>query len=179
MVRAALALLVIAALALPLAGCGGADRKGTTTQPPAEGAAPVHPGADNAQEAARKVAAYKLAVNEVLGSYSVAQKKAFRSLRGADDAPRFVAALKRLRHSTALAANRLSKAQPPASAAAAHARFVAAFRSLARVIQSAIDARNRSDFNQLRRVGRRLSSGEFSRPITRAAKQIDAALSSP
>jgi HAMP domain-containing protein len=170
-VRVTLALVVSVALAA--AGCG--DGGGATTTQKVPEAAPVHPG-DARQRAAREVAAYKAAVNGVLSSYSVAQRHAFRALRGAKDVSVFVGALGRLRRATLRAADRLEATRPPAAVAVPHRQFVAAFRSLARVIQSAIEARNRSDFSQLRRVGRRLASGEFSRPITAAAKEIDAGL---
>jgi predicted lipid-binding transport protein (Tim44 family) len=171
MARVTLALVV--SIALAASGCGGG---GSTTEKRPTVAAPVHHG-DAGQRAAREVAAYKATVNDVLASYSATQRHAFRALRGAKDAPAFVAALGRLRRATARAANRLEATRPPGAVAVPHRRFVAAFRSLARIIQTAIDARNRSDFGRLRRVGRRLASGEFSRPITAAAKEIDAGLS--
>ncbi|SRR6266545_2285039 len=171
MLRVTLALVVLVALAA--SGCGGG---GSTTEEQPTVAAPVHPGGAG-PHAARQVAAYKAAVNDVLASYSLAQRRAFRVLRRAKEAPAFAAALGRLRRATVRAANRLEATHPPGAVASAHRRFVAAFRSLARIIQTAIDARNRSDFSRLRRVGRRLASGEFSRPITQAAKQIDAGLS--
>jgi predicted lipid-binding transport protein (Tim44 family) len=173
MARLALALALLTPLAA--AGCGGGGGA-TTTAPTA--AAPVHHGG-NAQRAAQEVAAYKATVNGVLASYAVAQRKTFRALRTARDAPAFAVALGGLRRSTARAAARLASTRPPGAVAGPHRRFVAAFSSLARIIQTAIDARGRSDFSQLRRVGRRLASGEFSRPITRAAKEIDAGLPVP
>jgi hypothetical protein len=169
MLRAAAVVALCAALAA--AGCGGG---GGSTMRGTTGAAPVHPGGGH--RAARDVAAYRMAVDAVLASYLVVQRRAFRSLREAADATAFAAALGRLRRATVRAADRLAAQRPPAPAVAAHRRFVAAFRSLARVLRSAIDARRRSDFQRLRRVGRRLASGEFSRPIVDAARQIDAAL---
>jgi predicted lipid-binding transport protein (Tim44 family) len=167
---------IVAAVALcavlGAAGCGGGG--GSTTRG-STGAAPVHPGGGG-QRAARDVAAYRTAVDAVLASYGVAQRRAFRSLRRAADATAFAAALGRLRRATVRAADRLAAQRPPAPAVAPHRRFVAAFRSLARVLRSAIDARRRSDFQRLRRVGRRLASGEFSRPIVDAARQIDTVL---
>src|SRR4051794_13876931 len=171
MPRVTLALAVSVVLAV--AGCGGGEGAASETRP---GAAAPHPHGGAPQRAARAGAAYKANVNGVLASSSVAQRHGFRALRGAKDAPSFVAALGRLRRSTVRAANRLQATHPPAAVAGPHRQFVAAFRSLARIIQSAIDARNRSDFRRLKRVGRRLASGEFSRPITRAAKEIDAGL---
>ena len=168
--RAAVAVALCAVLVA--AGCGGGG--GSTTRAPA-GAAPVHPGGGG-QRAARDVVGYRTAVDAVLASYAVAQRRAFRSLRGAADATAFAAALGRLRRATVRAADRLAAQRPPAPVVAPHRRFVAAFRSPARVLRSAIDARRRSDFQRLRRVGRRLASGEFSRPIVDAARQIDAAL---
>jgi hypothetical protein len=156
---------------LAASGCGGGG--GSTTRAPA-GATPAHPGGGGPRTA-RDVAAYRTAVDAVLASYAVAQRRAFRSLRGAD-ATAFAAALGRLRRATVRAADRLAAQHPPAPAVAPHRRFIAAFRSLGRVLRSAIDARRRSDFQRLRRVGRRLASGEFSRPIVDAARQIDAAL---
>ena len=155
------------------AGCGGGSGGSSTPTPTA--ASPVHRGGGN-QRAAREVAAYRAGVDAVLASYSVAQRRAFRALRGARDPTAFAAALGRLRRATVRAADRLQAQRPPQPAAAPHRRFVAAFRSLARVLRAAIDARNRSDFQRLRRVGRRLASGEFSRPIVSAARAIDAAL---
>jgi hypothetical protein len=167
---------IVAAVALcavlGAAGCGGGG--GSTTRG-STGAAPVRPGGGG-QRATRDVAAYRTAVEAVLASYGVAQRRAFRSLRGAADATAFAAALGRLRRATVRAADRLAVQRPPAPAVAPHRRFVAAFRSLARVLRSAIDARRRSDFQRLRRVGRRLAAGEFSRPIVDAARRIDAAL---
>jgi predicted lipid-binding transport protein (Tim44 family) len=157
---------------LAATGCGGGG--GSSTRAPA-GPTPVHPGGGG-QRGARDVAAYRTAVDAVLSSYSVAQRRAFRSLHGAADATAFGAALGRLRRATVGAADRLAAQRPPAPAAAPHQRFVAAFRALARVLRSAIDARRRADFPRLRRLGRRLASGELSRPIVDAARQIDAAL---
>jgi hypothetical protein len=170
------AVAVALCVALAVAGCGGGDGEsnGASTRAPSA-AAPVHPG-DSSQRSARQVATYRSAIAAVLTAYSVAQQRAFRSLHGAGDATAFAAALGRLRRATVRAADRLQAQRPPAPAAAPHQRFVAAFRSLARVLRSAVDARNRSDFGRLRRVGRRLSSGEFSRPIINAARQIDTAL---
>jgi hypothetical protein len=167
-------LVLVVSAALVASGCGGGHEK-TTPKPPTA-AAPIHRG-DAKQRAAREVAAYKTAVNDVLASYSAAQRHAFRTLRGAKKAPVFAAALGRLRRATLRAANRLQATRPPAAVVVPHRQLVVAFRSLARIIQTAIVARNRSDFSRLRRVGRRLASGEFSRPITGAAKEIDAGLS--
>ena len=169
MPRAAAVVALCAVLAA--AGCGGGG--GSSTRAPA-GTTPVHPG--DRQRAARGVAAYRTAVDAVLACYAVAQRRAFRSLRGAADATAFAAALGRLRRATVRAADRLATQRPPTPAVAPHRRFIAAFRSLARILRSAVDARRRSDFRRLRRVGRRLASGEFSRPIVDAARQIDAAL---
>jgi hypothetical protein len=171
MPRLAVAVALCALLAA--AGCGGGGR-GTSTPPPTA-ASPVHKGGGN-QRAAREVPAYRAGVDAVLSSYAAAQRRAFRALRGARDATEFAAALGRLRRATVRAADRLQAQRPPQPAAAPHQHFVAAFRSLARVLRSAIEARNRSDFPRLRRVGRRLASGEFSRPIVSAARAIDAAL---
>jgi hypothetical protein len=121
------------------------------------------------------VAAYRTAVDGVLTSYAAAQGRAFRSLRAAD-APALNTALRRLRRATLRAGARLEGARPPAAAAAPNRRLVAAFRALAAILATAIRARDRGDFAQLRRVGRRLRSGEFSRPIVRAARQVDASL---
>lgn len=173
MPRVAVALALCAAL-VGAAGCGGGGGGSSSGAPPA--AAPVHPGGGGGQQAAREVAAYRTAVDAVLTSYSVAQRRAYRALRTAGDPTSFAAALGRLRRATVRAADRLQAQRPPAPATAPHRRFVAAFRSLARVLGAAISARNRSDFPRLRRVGRRLASGEFSRPIVSAAREIDAAL---
>jgi hypothetical protein len=174
MPRLAAVVALCAVLAAAVAGCGGGGGGGSSTKAPSA-AAPVHPGGGT-QQAARQVAAYRTAVQAVLTSYSTAQQRAFHTLRGAGTPTAFAAALGRLRGATLRAADRLEAEHPPAPAVAPHQRFVAAFRSLARVLRAAIDARNRSDFQQLRRVGRRLASGEFSRPIVNAARQIDAAL---
>jgi hypothetical protein len=175
MPRPLLALAACAALVTAVAGCGGGDGgRDTTSERAPAGAAPVRRG-DAAQAAARHTAEYKAAVNGVLTGYLAAERRAFGSLRASEGAT-FVGALRRLRRSTARAADRLESARPPAAAAAPHRRFVAAFRALERIIQAAIDARNTADFARLRRVGRRLQSGEFSRPIARAAREIDAAL---
>ena len=171
MPRVAVALALCAALVVAV-GCGGG---GSSSGAPTA-AAPVHPGGGGGQRAAREVAAYRTAVDAVLTSYSVAQRRAYRALRTAGDPTSFAAALGRLRRATVRAADRLQAQRPPAPATAPHRRFVAAFRSLARVLGAAISARNRSDFPRLRRVGRRLASGEFSRPIVSAAREIDAAL---
>lgn len=158
----------LALCAVLVAGCGGGDG-GTTRGGPSE-AAPVH-----RHRQAQQVAAYRTAVDGVLTSYAAAQRRAFRSLR-AVDAPALTAALGRLRRATLRAADRLDGARPPPAAAAPNRRLVAAFRALAAILATAIRARDSGDFMQLRRVGRRLRSGEFSRPIVRAARQIDAGL---
>jgi hypothetical protein len=163
----------LALCALVVAGCGGGGEGGTTRGGPSE-AAPVH-RRGQAQRSAQQVAAYRTAVEGVLTSYAAVQRRAFRSLRAAD-APGFTAALRRLRRATLRAGDRLDGARPPAAAAAPNRRLVAAFRALAAILGTAIEARDRGDFAQLRRVGLRLRSGEFSRPIVRAARQIDASL---
>lgn len=163
----------LALCAVLVAGCGGGGDGETTRSGPSE-AAPVDRHRQ-AQHSAKQVAAYRTAVEGVLTSYAAAQRRAFRSLRAAD-APALNAALRRLRRATLGAADRLDGARPPAVAAAPNRRLVAAFRALAAVLAAAMRARDRSDFEQLRRVGRRLRSGEFSRPIVRAARQIDASL---
>jgi len=162
----------LALCAVLVAGCGGGD--GGTTRSGPSGAAPAHRHR-HAQQPAQRVAAYRTAVEGVLTSYTAAQRRAFRSLRAAD-APALSAALRRLRRATLRAADRLARARPPAAAAAPNRRLVAAFRALAAILATAVRARDRGDFAQLRRVGRRLRSGEFSRPIVRAARQIDASL---
>jgi hypothetical protein len=162
----------LALCAVLVAGCGGGDG-GTTRSGPSE-SAPVHRHGQ-AQRSAQQVAAYRTAVEGVLASYAVAQRRAFRSLRAAG-APGFTAALRRLRRATLRAADRLDAARPPAAAAAPNRRLAAAFRALAAILATAIAARDRGDFAQLRRVGGQLRSGEFSRPIVRAARQIDASL---
>jgi hypothetical protein len=161
-------------VAIAAGGCGGGAGGGSSTRAPS-GAAPIHHGG-SAGRAARAVAAYRTAVRNVLTRYVAAQRAAFSALRGARRATTFAAALGRLRSATVAAASSLAGQHPPAPAAAAHRRLVAAFRSLARVLETAIQARNRADFTRLRRVGYRLASGELSRPIVAAARQIDAAL---
>ena len=158
----------LALCAVLVAGCGGGE--GERTRSGSSEAAPVH-----RRGQAQQVAAYRTAVEGALGAYAAVQRRTFRSLRGAD-APRFAAALRRLRRATLGAADRLQGARPPGAVAAPNRRLVIAFRALAAILGTAIQARDRGDFAQLRRVGRRLRSGEFSRPIVRAARQIDAAL---
>jgi hypothetical protein len=171
---ARLAAVVALCAALAAGGCGGRGGGGSSTRPPS-GAAPVHRGGATGR-ATRAVAAYRAAVRDVLTKHVAAQRTAFPALRGATRAPAFAAALGRLHTATLAAATSLAATRPPAAAAAAHERFVAAFRSLARVLGTAIQARNRADFTRLRKVGRRLAGGAFSRPIVAAARQIDAAL---
>jgi hypothetical protein len=162
----------LALCALLVVGCGGGD--GGTTHSGPSGAAPIHRHGQ-AQRSEQQAAAYRTAVEGVLAAYAAVQRRTFRSLRAAD-APRFTAALRRLRQATLRAADRLDGTRPPAPAAAPNRRLVAAFRTLAAILGTAIKARDRGDFAHLRRVGLRLRSGEFSRPIVRAARQIDASL---
>jgi hypothetical protein len=168
-----LRLASVVVLCALLAGCGGGG--GNTTHSAPEAAAPVHRGGQE-QRSAQQVAAYRTAVNDALASYAAAQRSAFRGLRRSDDAAAFVAALRRLRRATLRAADRLRHARPPATVAAPHGRLIGAFRALAAILGAAIDARDQGDFARLRRIGRRLQSGEFSRPIESAAGDIDAAL---
>jgi hypothetical protein len=168
--RGASALVLCAVL---VAGCGGGGDGGARRSGPS-GAAPVHRH-QQAQHSAQQVAAYRTAVDGVLTSYAAAQRRAFRSLRAAD-APALNTALGRLHRATLRAAARLEGARPPAAAAAPNRRLVAAFRALAAILATAIRGRDRGDFPQLRRVGRRLRSGEFARPIVRAARQVDTSL---
>jgi hypothetical protein len=167
------AAVALCSVALVTGGCGGGGGGSSTRAP--TGAAPIHGGGATGR-AARAATAYRAAVRTVLTRYVAAQRRTFSALRGARRAPTFAAALGRLRVATLTAASSLAAQHPPAAAAPAHRRFVAAFRSLARVLETAIQARKRADFTRLRRVGRRLASGAFSRPIVAAARQIDAAL---
>jgi len=173
---------VIALLAL--AGCGGDDKEGgsaetstTTTAPTATAGtdASTVPGSTTGGNVAEK-AAYKLEVTGALDDYNKAQRKAFKELKASDDADSFVDALKKLRDSTNRVAGELAKVDPPPEAATPHKRFIKAYKSLGRKLQDGIDARNTGDTAKLRRVGQQLASGAFSKPITKAARQIDAAL---
>lgn len=175
---------VIALLAL--AGCGDDDKDGgsvatstTTTAPTATAGtdASTVPGSTTGAGAdAAEKAAYKLEVTGALDDYNKAQRKAFKELKASDDADSFVDALKKLRDSTNGVARRLAKLDPPAVAATPHKRFIRAYRALGGKLQDGIDARNTGDAAKLRRVGQQLASGAFSKPITKAARQIDAAL---
>ena len=189
--------LVLLAAAVVAGGCGadrerGADATATQAAKPAprpsparrqrsrpvvdepRGATTEAEPVDNA--AAVRVATYKLEVDAALDAYARAQRRAFAGLGDDAGADRVLAAVQRLRASTDSVAERLRDTAAPPGARSAHARFVRAFRSLSGVLRSAIAAREQRRYERLRAVGRRLVKGDYSRPITRAAAQIDAAL---